>query len=255
MDIIYGNIKKEGKALKKMDRDELRHRILQVFIIILFNFILFIDCYSREMYIKNLELQNKEETAIKLEHLYKILPNSLDNINSIKENSKNKNYKGTLDDLQFIVEVIDIEKDKEEDLTVIKGKTVMPDLYMGVLFLEIRGYNKISKYETHVFNAEPLMTMSKPTTVKVISYKKASENDKQTLQNNKQEYSNYNECMVDYKNMTLDKQIENANFNYGRWTDEQIVKYQENLTERGYNESTNIQSEVYTIDQLKQQEE
>lgn len=160
------------------------------------------------------------------------------------DTSEQEETYGTLENMEFIVDVTDIVK---EDGTqeMIVGNTATYKSYSGKIELhatESIDTSTIEVGKTYVFTTTPMMTMSLPPQVTAIKVVEATEEDIETLEKIKEKVSTYAESMLKYKDMELDEIISDANHSYGTWTQEQIKQYIEFIEEKGYSEENKIKS-------------
>lgn len=146
----------------------------------------------------------------------------------------------------FTVDITDNLSDTEN---IIIGNTASPDAYCGMIEIHLEETlleraKEIKVGSTYVFTVKPMMTMSIPPQVVAVDFAPAGEADLEALEAARREVSNFNECMENYQEMSLEDIIADANFNYPIWTQEEIAEYNRFITEKGYTEGSSPVSYV-----------
>jgi hypothetical protein len=197
-----------------------------------------------------IEKEEKQESVIILNSTINNMRNVIEDKRNSIEQEESEEYTGTLEQLQFIVEVTGVEY--EDESTVIYGITADKELYSGEIEILMEDAPEIELYETYIFTTRPMITMSNPPIVTALSCRKAIVYEKAKLQRIKKETSNYLECELLYEDMTLDEIIQHGNNNYYTWTDDDIIRYQGLLESLGYNSDYEVKSNVFTVTQLSE---
>lgn len=169
------------------------------------------------------------------------------------DTSEQEETYGTLENMEFIVDVTDIVKDDSTQVMIV-GNTATYKSYSGTIELWAKESVDTSAIEigkTYVFTTTPMMTMSLPPQVVAIKAVEATAEDIETLEKIKEKVSTYAESMLKYKDMELDEIVSHANHNYGTWTQEQIKQYIEFIEEKGYSEENKIKSIVKLRDTVE----
>lgn len=149
------------------------------------------------------------------------------------------------ENVQFIVDVTD--NLIGENGTIV-GNTSSAESYCGIIEIHLdtplieKAQTEIQPGHTYVFTVTPMMTMSIPPQVTALEYMEASESDIAALEEIRMQTSNFEECMAAYETMSLEDIIQDGNFNYALWTQEQIQQYNEFLTQKGYTEDSSPKS-------------
>ena len=84
----------------------------------------------------------------------------------------------------------------------------------------------------------------------VTAVREARQEDIDALEAVRSEISNYEERRAEYETMELPDIIEDANWNYPLWTQEEIRDYQDFLKEKGYTEDSEKKSYVNIREEL-----
>lgn len=164
---------------------------------------------------------------------------------------ESKNECGTLDNMEYIVDITEIVENTDENTLELMGNTSTEKGYSGIIQIKEKEsglFSNITVGNTYVITTTPMITMSIPPQVTAIEVKEALESDIETLENIRKEVSNYAECMLDYEEMTLEEIINNANINYATWTQEEIKEYIDFIKKKGYNEEYTVKSVVHNRD-------
>ncbi len=157
------------------------------------------------------------------------------------------------DTMTFIVDITDnliAESGK------VIGNTTTAENYSGIIEIYLdtplleKARTDIQAGKTYLFSVTPMMTMSIPPQVTALDYTPATEEDIASLEEIRKNVSNFQDCMTAYETMSLDQMIQDANFNYALWTQEEIVKFQEFIKEKGYTEDSEVKSYVQTREEL-----
>ena len=157
------------------------------------------------------------------------------------------------EDMTFTVDITDVIT--TDGFTVI-GNTATAESYSGIIELHLddtlaeQAQDEIEVGKTYVFTVSPMMTMSIPPQVSVLSYTAATEEDIAALEEIRAEVSNFKDCMTSYETMSLEEIIQDANFSYATWTQEEITEFEAKQTKKGYTEDSEVKSYVTTRENL-----
>lgn len=145
--------------------------------------------------------------------------------------------------IQFTVDVTD---NFAADGGRIIGNTSSEQSYSGIVELNVddalrqKAADEIEVGKTYVFTVEPMMTMSIPPQVLATDFAPATEEDIQQLEEVREKISNFKDCMESYQSMSLEEIIQDANFNYALWTQEEIAEFLTFIEEKGYSDDSDI---------------
>lgn len=157
------------------------------------------------------------------------------------------------EDMTFTVDITDVIT--TDGYTII-GNTATTENYSGIIEIHLddtlaeQAQDEIQVGKTYVFTVAPMMTMSIPPQVSAMSFTAATEEDIAALEEARAGISNFKDCMTAYETMSLEEIIQDANFNYALWTQEEITEFETFLTEKGYTEDSEIKSYVKTRENL-----
>lgn len=169
--------------------------------------------------------------------------------NSVEENGA----EGVLENVPFTVDVTD---NLIEERGLVIGNTSTPNGYSGIIEIYLadelleEAADAIEVGKTYVFTVQPMMTMSIPPQTTAVDFTEASPEEIQTLEEVRENVSNFKECMEGYQNMSLDEIVIDANFNYALWTQEEIGEYIKFIEEKGYSDDSEVKSYVATRENL-----
>ena len=147
---------------------------------------------------------------------------------------------GTLDNITFIADVIDVNKMEDGGYLVI-GNTATEKNYSGKIHIIVKQIDDIELDKTYTFIVEPLMSMSTPPVVTEVIHSESTDNDIRNLHEYRKLISNYNSKIFEYKDMNLYDIIEDSNKNYYTWTNDEISQFKRYLEDLGYDETFEIQ--------------
>lgn len=162
-----------------------------------------------------------------------------DNLDAISTEDNIKTDYGTLENLEFIVDITD---NMALDNNKIIGNTSTLMSYSGIIEIMIPDQlkEKVSKEinvgSTYIIETEPMLTMSLPPQTTMVKFIKADDNKIAELENIRNNISNYKECREQYEKMDLADIISDANLNYALWTQEEIVDFLDYIKSKGYTE-------------------
>lgn len=147
---------------------------------------------------------------------------------------------------------IDITYANIEDNSYI-GNTATEKDYSGIIRFSLSDLANENIEEkpvvgnTYIVEASPMIDITNGNdypSLTVVGFIEASEDDIQELENIKSTVSNYQRKLIDYNTLSLDDIITDANESYATWTQVEIVKYIELISNMGYTEDSNIRSLV-----------
>lgn len=162
--------------------------------------------------------------------------------------STNYNKTGTLDNLEFIIDVTSFKiSDSDKGTYIIVGNTASEKLYSGEIEVVTNDISGIELFKTYKFTVEPLMSMTEIPRITYIRHQEASEYDIIQLHKYREKISTYKECMLKYENMELDDIIIDSNNKYVIWTNTQISEFITFLYKKGYTDDYNLKSIVKII--------
>ena len=149
--------------------------------------------------------------------------------------------------IQFTVDVTDNLADENG---MIIGNTSSAEGYCGIVEIHMdeallqRAAEEIQTGKTYVFTVKPMMTMSIPPQIIATDFALATEEEINRLEEVRKTISNYKDCMETYKTMSLEEIIQDANFSYALWTQEEIGEFLEFIAEKGYTDDSDIKCYV-----------
>lgn len=160
----------------------------------------------------------------------------------------NEGNTGTLENLEFIVDItsINIGEENSKTYTVI-GNTATEKSYSGEIWIMTNDITNIKVGNTYIFVVEPLMTMSVPPKVRAISYTEATRESINELHEYRDIVSNFSDRMREYSNMELNDIIIDSNIQYTTWTNQEILKFRDFIDKKGYTDDREIKSIVKII--------
>lgn len=160
----------------------------------------------------------------------------------------NEGNTGTLENLEFIVDVtsINIGNENSKTYTVI-GNTATEKSYSGEIWIMTNDITNIKVGNTYIFVVEPLMTMSEPPKVIAIRYTEATRESINELHEYRGIVSNFSDRMREYNNMELDDIIIDSNIQYTTWTNQEILKFRDFINKKGYTDDREVKSIVKII--------
>jgi Na+-translocating ferredoxin:NAD+ oxidoreductase RnfG subunit len=227
----------------------IRFRLIETIVIILIQLIILL--IAKSDYINQVKLisgqNNYEESQSKI---IKITIENFEEENAKMDKLRKSNKTEKENALQFTVEVLSIVNNNEQ--SEVYGITSSSNGYSGLIRIIAKSKNNIERYNTYVFTTDTIMKIGDIPEVNCISFVEATEEEKEELELNKENASNFPECMLRYESMDLSDIVATANNEYYRWTDEQILKYQNMIEKLGYTEDYEVKSTVKTIEQLKE---
>lgn len=156
---------------------------------------------------------------------------------------------------ELTVDVTDVVEAADDVITVI-GNTAEKEGYSGIIELNVpsalpqQAELTLEAGKSYVFTVKTMMTMSIPPQMPVTAVREAGQEDIDALEAVKSEISNYAERRAEYEKMELSDIIEDANWNYPLWTQEEIKEYQDFLKEKGYTENSEKKSYVNIREEL-----
>lgn len=165
-----------------------------------------------------------------------------------KIDRENEGNTGTLENLEFIVDVTSINIGEEDNKTyTVIGNTATEKSYSGEIWIMTNDITNIKVGNTYIFVVEPLMTMSVPPKVRAISYTEATRESINELHEYRGIISNFYDRMREYSNMELDDIIIDSNIQYTTWTNQEILKFRDFINKKGYTDDREIKSIVKII--------
>lgn len=211
-------------------------------------------CGNKTQEVKKTEADKIEKTELNKDETEEEVEIKEENIDT------EENKQGTLSNLDFTVEVTEITEYKNQ-YTVI-GNTARKDGYCGEIHIHLKNdfgttdeevLKNVKAGNTYVISTVPLMTMSLPPQTTAVEIKEATQENIDNLWSLREEISNYEEFMLNYKDSNLVDVIVNGNMAYSTWTNEQILEYQEFIKSKGYSDDMvlDIESNVLTQEQRK----
>lgn len=196
------------------------------------------ESFSTEVYeaVKNTEIDNSINTEEQLEY-------------------QNETF-GTVDNLQFIIDIT--HADSKNNLY--RGNTATSKSYSGIIYFyftdkAINGLNiHINTGDTYIVEASPIIDTDEHgfPLLSAVNYKKASKDDIKKLDNIRKDISNYKRKKLDYRDMTLDEIIDDANISYATWTQDEIKEYIKYIKTLGYSDKHKKKSYVTLRDNIKE---
>ncbi len=154
---------------------------------------------------------------------------------------------------QFVVDVTD---NLIAQNNIIIGNAAAVHGYCGIMEFHLddalakTALEEIKVGHTYLFTIPPMMTMSLPPQVTLLEYEEASERDIQAAEEIRAQVSGFKDAMIAYESMSLEQIIDDANFSYALWTQEEIREYQKFLAEKGYTEGSTPISYVKVREEL-----
>ena len=142
---------------------------------------------------------------------------------------------------QFVVDVTD---NLIAESNTIIGNAAAVHGYCGIMEFHLddtlagTALAEIKVGHTYLFTIPPMMTMSLPPQVTLLEYTEASARDIQASEEIRAQISNFRDCMAAYESMSLEQIIQDGNFSYALWTQDEIREYQKFLAEKGYTEGS-----------------
>lgn len=152
--------------------------------------------------------------------------------------------------------IVDITDNLIAESGKVIGNTTTAENYSGIMEIYLdsplleKAQTDIQVGKTYLFSIPPMMTMSLPPQVTALDYTPATEEDIARLEEIRMDVSNFQDCMSAYETMSLEQIIQDANFNYALWTQEEIVQFRELIAEKGYTEDSEIKCYVKVREEL-----
>lgn len=156
---------------------------------------------------------------------------------------------------EITVDVTDVIE-ADNDVVTVVGNTAEKEGYSGIIELNVpsellgQAGLTLEAGKSYVFTVKTMMTMSIPPQMPVTAVREAGQEDIDALEAVRSEVSNYAERRAEYETMELPDIIEDANWNYPLWTQEEIKDYQDFLKEKGYTEDSEEKSYVNIREEL-----
>lgn len=196
------------------------------------------------------------DIADSLENTQKYIENILNNIDKIENE-----YTGTIPPFTYTADIVTIDEKSKS----IYGITSNKETYSGLMRFDMSDTNidisNIKLYETYDIKCKPLIrdkedNKSVTPYVEVISIEESSDEAKDKFRKSKEDLSRYIEFKVTHETDSLENIIQEANEEYYKWSDSDILDYQDWIQSLGYsdNEDIEVKSLVKTIEQLKDEE-
>lgn len=155
---------------------------------------------------------------------------------------------GTLDNLEFIIDVTSVDVYSNTYC----GNTATKDGYSGILKFRFSETlvdtisETIYSGRTYIINTSPMMEVDSNglPIVTATSIKLATDEDINKLEYIKSEVSTFKRKVIEYRSMPLKDIIEDANSSYATWTQDEIKEYLELLEKEGYTDDMEYKSYV-----------
>lgn len=174
---------------------------------------------------------------------------------TIDANESESESFGTLDNLEFIIDVTSIDVYNNTYC----GNTATKGGYSGIIRFKFSETMldklNISVYKggTYIINTSPMMEVDSCglPLVTATDIRLATEADIINLECIKSEVSTFKRKAIEYSSMSLEDIIEDANSSYATWTQDEIKEYLKLLEEKGYTNDMEYKSSVYLRDSTK----
>ena len=207
-----------------MNKKEVKRTIIALIIVIIALIIVNICIFFIGKHIQNNE-QSTESAKV---------TSADDTDSNSSETEDSENIVSTIDNLVYTIDITNIDSDN-----IAVGNTATLNGYCGRIEINEKD-NKLEVGKTYVVEALPLIETADNglPLINAVSVKEASNDDIVELESVRGEVSNYNKKMAEYKSMSVDDIINDANSSYATWTQSEITKFIEYLDKLKKSSST-----------------
>lgn len=189
------------------------------------------------------------------------IDNTLKNIGSITDKQMKSEYTGTIPPYTYTTDIVQIDKKNNS----VYGITSNKDTYSGLMRYDLSdtdiNIENIELYKTYDIECKPLIrdTINNEHVTPYVIVMNISESTQESideLNSTKEELSRYIEFKVTHETKELEDIIQAANIEYYKWSNSDILDYQNWIQSIGYSDNNeNItKSLVKTIEQLKEEQ-